>query len=95
MCRIKTKAWATDANSATNLRNYKKWLNATESELKSTRASFSDAGVVLTPVLNVGKKITTTRWTFKVKYDRSFKARQVVLGWRQNHGIDCGITFGY
>ena len=39
------------------------------------------------------KKVTSTRWAFKVKYDRSSKARQVILGRRQKHGVSCEITF--
>ena len=96
VCRIKTKVWATDASGAMNLKNYKKWLNAIEPEPKRTRASPSNVAVVLRSVLNISQKVTsTTRWAFKVKkYDRSFKARQVVLGWKHKHGsIDCGITF--
>ena len=93
-CHIKTNLWATDAADAMNLKNYKKWLSTIESKLKSTRASSSDAAVVLTPVvLNIVKKVTSTRWSFKVNSDRRSEARQVVLGWRQKHRFDCGITF--
>ncbi|CAM9284251.1 unnamed protein product, partial [Sphacelaria rigidula] len=34
-----------------------------------------------------------TRWVFKVKADGRFKARLVVQGWAQRHGLDCGSTF--
>ena len=45
-------------------------------------------------VLNIPLKVTsTTRWAFRDKSGRSFKAKQAVLGWRQNRGIDRGITF--
>ena len=96
MCRIKIKVWATVvASGEMDLTNYKELLNATESKLKSTRATTgSDVAVVLSSALNIPQKVTSTsRWAFKEKSDRSSKARQAVLGWRQKHGIDCGITF--
>ena len=71
--RIKTKIWATDASGAMNLKNYKERLNAIESKLRSTRAS--DVAVVLMSVLNIPQKVSSTRWTFKVKSDCSFTAR--------------------
>ena len=96
VCRIKIKVWATVvASGAMDLKNYRKWLKAIQSELKSTRATTgSDVAVVLKSVLNILQKVTsTTRWAFKEKSDRSSKARQVVLGWRQKRGIDRGIPF--
>ena len=57
------------------------------------KATGSDVVVVVRSVLNIAKKFTSTRWAFKVKSDRHFEARQIVLGWRQKHRIDCGITF--
>ena len=93
VCRIKIKVWATVVSSgAMNLENYKEWLNATESEPKSTRSTGSDVADVRRSLLNIAKKVTSTRWAFKVKYDGRFKARQVVLGWRQKLCIDCGTT---
>ena len=59
VCRIKIKIWATDAISGViNLENYKKWLNAIDSELKSTRVSSRDVAVVLRSVLNIPQKVT-------------------------------------
>ena len=92
VCQI--KVWATVVTSgAMNLKNYKKWLKAIEPELKSTRATTGSVAVVRS-VLNIPQKITSTRWAFKEKYDRSSKARQAVLGWKQKHGgsIDCVVT---
>ena len=81
------------ASGTMNLKNYKKWLKAVEPELKSTRATTGSVAVVRS-VLNIPQKVTSTRWAFKEKSDRSFKARQAVLGWKQKHGnIDCVITF--
>ena len=79
-CRIKTKVWNTDANGAINLKTYKKWLDTVDSEPKSTRAISSNVAVALTPVLNIKKMVTSTRWAFKVKPYRRFKARLVALG---------------
>ena len=94
MCRIKIKVWATMvASGAMDLKNYKKWLKAIESELKSTRDTTSSDVAVVRSVLNIPQKVTRTRWALKEKSDRSSKARQAVLGWRQKHGIDCGIPF--
>ena len=45
---------------------------------------------VPTPVLNVSKNVTGTRWAFKVKSDGRFKARLVARGWKQRY--DYGIT---
>ena len=93
VCQI--KVWATVvASGAMNLKNYKKWLKAIEPELKSTRATTGSVVAVVRSVLNIPQKVTSTRWAFKEKYDRSSKARQAVLGWKQKHGgsIDCVIT---
>ena len=58
VCRIKIKVWATVVTSgAMNLNNYKKWLNAYDSEPKSTRATGSDVAVVLRSVLNILQKV--------------------------------------
>ena len=87
------KVWATVvASGAIDLENYKEWLNSIKSGPKSTRASGSDVAVVRKPVLDIAKKVTSTRWAFKVKSERSFKARQTVLGWRQKNHIDCGTA---
>ena len=80
VCRIKTKVWATVASGAINLKNYKEWLDSIESDLRSIR--FTDVAVVLTPVLDIAVKVTIPRWGFKVKSDRRFTARWIVLGWR-------------
>ena len=91
VCQI--KVWATVvASGAMNLKNYKKWLKAIEPELKSTRATTGSVAVVRS-VLNISQKVTSARWAFKEKPDRSSKARQDVLGWKQKHdSIDCVIT---
>ena len=92
MYRIIIEVWATVASGAMNFKNYKKWLNVIESELKSTRARCSVAAV-LTPVLNIAQKVTSTRWAFKIKSKGRLMARLVALG--QKHGIEYGVTFVY
>ena len=92
VCQI--KVWTTVVTSgAMNLKTYKKWLKVIEPEPKSTRATTGSAAVVRS-VLNIPQKVTSTRRAFKEKSDRSSKARQAVLGWKQKHGgsIDCVIT---
>ena len=72
MCSIKIKVWVTVvASGAMDLKNFKKWLKAIESELKITRSTLcSDVAVVLRSVLNIPQTVTsTTRWAFKEKSD--------------------------
>ena len=94
VCQI--KVWATVvASGAMNLKNYKKWLKAIEPELKSTRATTGSVAVVRS-VVNIPQKVTSARWAFKEKPDRSSKTRQAVLGWKQKHNsIDCVIKSVY
>ena len=81
------------ASDAINSKNYKEWLNAIDFELKDARAINKDVAVVLRCVLNIPQKVrSTTRWAFKVKPGCNFKARQVVLGWKQKHRVDCETT---
>ena len=82
-------------SGAMDLKNDKKWLNAIDSELKSTRAigTSSDIAGVPSCILNNPQNATSTRWAFKVKSYGSSKERQAVLEWRRKHGIDCAITF--
>ena len=61
VCRIKVKVWATMAVSdEMNLTNYKKWLKAIESELKSTRAATGSDVAVDRSGLNIPQKVTNT-----------------------------------
>ena len=87
VCCINIKLCATVA-SAINIECHKEWSDAIASELKCIRAS--DV-TVLTPLLNVPKKVTSIRWAFKVKYYGRLKARLVAFAWRQM--FDCGIKF--
>ena len=68
------------------------WDEAMRKEL----SSLHDHDVAdLIPVSSVpaGSSIIGTRWVFRVKTDGRFKARVVVQGWAQQHGIDCFTTF--
>ena len=40
-----------------------------------------------------GHKVIGSRWVYKVKADKSYKGRVVVLGWGQVPGVDYGGTF--
>ena len=40
-----------------------------------------------------GHKIISSHWVYKVKADKSYKERVVVLGWGQVPGVDFGSTF--
>ena len=40
-----------------------------------------------------GCSIIGTRWVLRVKTDGGFKARLVVPGWSQQHGLDCFTNF--
>ena len=95
MCRIKVKVWAAMVVSVEmNLTNYKKWLKAIESELKSTRAATGSDVAVDRFVLSIPQKVTSTGWVFKETSDRSSKARQTILGWKHKHGSNnCVTTF--
>ena len=95
MSRIKIKVWATMVDSVEmNLTNYKKWLKAIESELKSTRAAIGSDVAIDRSVLNIPQKVTSTRLVFKEKSDRSSKAREAILGWKHKHGSnDCVTMF--
>ena len=49
--------------------------------------------LVPTTAVPTGHKIIGSRWVYKVKADKSYKGRVVVLGWRQVPGVDCGGPF--
>ncbi len=68
------------------------WEKAMQKEL----SSLDDHEVAdLIPFSSVpaGYSIIGTRWVYRVKTDGRFKARVVVQGWGQQHGIDCFTTF--
>ncbi|CAB1104474.1 unnamed protein product [Ectocarpus sp. CCAP 1310/34] len=68
------------------------WEKAMRKELDS----LNDHAVAdLIPFSSVlaGYSIIGTRWVYRVKTDGRFKARVVVQGWAQQHGVDCLTTF--
>eukprot|EP00752_Nemacystus_decipiens_P015912 g14220.t1 len=69
-----------------------KWKGAVEKELQSL-TDHEVADLVTVDTLPPGASPIGSRWVFKVKPDGTFKARLVVQGYRQRHGIDCGGTF--
>eukprot|EP00903_Cladosiphon_okamuranus_P012055 g11319.t1 len=69
-----------------------KWKAAMEKELQSLK-EHEVADIVITDTLPPGASPIGSRWVFKVEPDSIFKARLVVQGYGQRHGIDCGGTF--
>eukprot|EP00903_Cladosiphon_okamuranus_P014961 g13848.t2 len=64
--------------------------------MRKELSSLQDYDVAyLIPISSVpaGCSIIGTRWVYRVKTDGRFKARVVVQGWAQQHGIDCFTTF--
>ena len=48
---------------------------------------------MLVTAVPTGHRIIGSRWVFKVKADKSYMGRVVVLGWGQILGVDCGGVF--
>ena len=69
-----------------------KWKLAMEKELESLK-HHDVADTVSIDTLPPGASAMGSRWVFKVKPGGTFKARMVVQGYGQRHGIDCGGTF--
>eukprot|EP00752_Nemacystus_decipiens_P018047 g16180.t1 len=69
-----------------------KWKGAMEKELQSL-TDHEVADLVTVDTLPPGASPIGSRWVFKVKPDGTFKARLVVQGYGQRHGIDCGGNF--
>ena len=68
------------------------WKAASDKEVASLKKNNVYTLVPATAV-PVGHKIVGSRWVYKVKADKSYKGRVVVLRWGQVPGIDCGGTF--
>lgn len=69
-----------------------KWKVAMKKELQSLKKN-EVADIVTFDTLPPKASPIGSRWVFKVKPDGTFKARLVVQGYGQRHGIDCGGTF--
>ena len=68
------------------------WKAASDREVASLKKNNVYPLVPATAV-PAGHKIVGSRWVYKVKADKSYKGRVVVLGWGQVPGVDCGGTF--
>ena len=68
------------------------WKAASDKEVASLKTNNVYTLVPATAV-PAGHKIVGSRWVYKVKADKSYKGRVVVLGWGQVPGVDCGGTF--
>ena len=68
------------------------WKVASDEEVASLKKNNVYTLVPATAV-PAGHKIIGSRWAYKVKADKSYKGRVVVLGWGQVPGVDCGGTF--
>ena len=68
------------------------WEAAMRKELKSLD-EHEVADLIPFTKVPPGCSIIGTRWVFRVKTDGRFKARLVVQGWAQQHGLDCFTTF--
>ncbi|CAM9381156.1 unnamed protein product [Sphacelaria rigidula] len=51
------------------------------------------ADLVSASTVPADSSVISTCWVYKVKPNGKFKARSVVQGWGQQHGIDCGGTY--
>ena len=68
------------------------WKAAFDEEVASLKNNNVYTLVPATAV-PAGHNIVGSRWVYKVKADKYFKGRVVVLGWGQVPGVDCGGTF--
>ena len=68
------------------------WKAAPNKEVASLKKNKVYTLVPATAV-PAGHKIVGSRWVYKVKADKSYKGRVVVLGWGQVPSVDCGGTF--
>ena len=70
----------------------KEWQEAMRKELQSLEEQ-EVADLIASTSVPPGCSIIGTRGVFGVKTDGRFKARLVVQGWAQQHGLDCFTTF--
>ena len=68
------------------------WKAASDKEIASLKKNNVYTLVPATAV-PAGHEIVGSRWVYKVKADKSYKGRIVVLGWGQVSGVDGGGTF--
>ena len=68
------------------------WKAVSDKEVASLKKN-NVYTLVPATVVPIGHKIIGSRWVYKVKADKSYQRRVVVLGWGQVPGVDCGGTF--
>ena len=68
------------------------WRVAAENEIKSLQ-DLDVYSLVPRSTVPPGKKVISTKWVFKIKPNKTYKARLVAQGWSQVPGQDCGSTF--
>ena len=68
------------------------WKAAMDKEMLSLK-EHEVADLVPIEKLPPGAKPIGSRWLYKVKATGVMKARLIVQGWGQRHGIDCGSTY--
>ena len=68
------------------------WKAAMDKEMTSLK-DHDVADLVPITSLPPGAKAKGSRWLYKVKATGVMKARLIVQGWGQRHGIDCGGTY--
>ena len=68
------------------------WKAASDKEVASLKKNNVYTLVPATAV-PAGHKIVGSRWVYKVKADKFYKGRVVLLGWVQVPGVDCEGTF--
>eukprot|EP00752_Nemacystus_decipiens_P017171 g15384.t1 len=77
---------------AMNSPQSKEWEQAMLKELSSLD-DHDVADLIPSTSVPAGCSIIGTRWVYRIKTDGRYKARVVVQGWAQQHGIDCFTTF--
>ena len=68
------------------------WRVAAENEIESLQ-DLNVYSLVPRSTVPPGQKVISTKWVFKIKPNKMYKARLVGQGWNQVPGQDCGSTF--
>ena len=72
--------------------DFEQWKAAMDKEMNSLK-EHDVADLVPIQSLPPGAKPIGSRWLYKIKATGVMKARLIVQGWGQRHGIDCGGTY--
>ena len=68
------------------------WKAASDNEVASLQKN-NVYTLVLATAVPTSHEIIGSRWVYKVKADKFYKGRVIVLEWGQVPGVDCGGTF--